>query len=101
MVKDQGIKYICDFCGDLIEIGRPRFVLKGELFCAYDGGTFDETTLTPPEKIKDEMTKIIDMLEKKSEKEVNDEVHYPFQYDLCRKCRDRVYRLLEKKILSE
>ncbi|RJP30421.1 MAG: hypothetical protein C4527_09600 [Candidatus Omnitrophota bacterium] len=100
MPKQQGIKYICDLCGDLIEIGRPRFIWKGELFCAYDGGTFDETTHTPPEKMKDEMRRILELLEQKSEKELNDEVHYPFQMDLCRRCRDKIYQLLDEKKIS-
>jgi len=97
MAKTQGIKFICDLCGELIEIGRPRFVLKGELYCAYDGGTFEEMTLTPPEKIEAEMRRLIDLMEQKSEKELNDEVHYPFQLDLCRKCRDRFYDLLNSR----
>ncbi len=96
MVKERGIKYICDFCGDLIEIGRPRFILKGELYCAYDGGTFDESTLIPSELIPDAIQKTIEIAESKSEKELNDEVHYPFQLDLCRRCRDQFYTLLER-----
>ncbi len=97
MSKDQGIKYICDCCGELIEVGRPRFIIKGELFCAYDGAQFDETLTMPPGKLQDEIRRLMEAAEQKSEKELNDEVHYPFQRDLCRACRDRIYRMLESQ----
>lgn len=96
MASDKGIKFVCDLCGQLIEIGRPRFILRGELFCAYDGGTFDETTNTPRESMRQEMRKLIEMMEKRSEKELNDEVHYAFSLDLCPTCRKRIYRILEQ-----
>ncbi len=93
----SGIKFICDFCGDLIEVGRPRFIFKGELYCAYDGGNFNEVTITSPENIKEEMQKLIEIAEQKDEKELSDEVYYPFKIDLCRKCRDKLYKMLEHK----
>ena len=96
-MPENGIKYICDLCGSLIEIGRPRFILQGRLYCAYDGGHFDESVLQPGQSLQEEMEKIFKIVEKKSAKELNDEVHYSFSLDLCRSCRDRIYEILEKK----
>ncbi|MEW6233942.1 MAG: hypothetical protein AB1656_01015 [Candidatus Omnitrophota bacterium] len=96
MSNPNGIKYVCDFCGQLIEIGRPRFILKGELFGAYDGAEFDETLLPPSANIQEEMKRLIAEAEKKSEKELTDEVHYAFKADLCRACRDKFYRILDE-----
>lgn len=96
MAKEKGIKFVCDLCGQLIEIGRPRFIFRGELFCAYDGGVFDETTNIPRESMRQEMQKLIEMMERRSEKDLNDEVHYAFALDLCPACRRRIYRILER-----
>lgn len=95
MSKAQGIKYVCDLCGELIEIGRPRFIFKGELYCAYDGAEFDETLSTSAGNLQDEIKRLMAAAERKSEKELNDEVYYSFQRDLCRACRDRIYRLID------
>lgn len=94
---EKGIKFICDHCGDLIEIGRPRFILEGRLYCAYDGGEFDEIPPKSKASLEDVMKQLIAEAEKKTEKELNDEVHYPYQFDLCRKCRDRIYQALDGK----
>lgn len=96
MGSAKGIKFVCDGCGQLIEIGRPRFIFRGELFCAYDGGTFDETSDSPRESLQQEMQKLLNLLETKSEKELNDEVHYAFTMDLCPACRNRIYQILER-----
>ncbi|MBN2329047.1 MAG: hypothetical protein JXR73_18040 [Candidatus Omnitrophica bacterium] len=101
MAKEKGIKFVCDLCGQLIEIGRPRFILRGEIFCAYDGGQFDETTDIPRESIRQEMQKLIDMMEKRNEKDLNDEVHYAFNLDLCPACRKRIYSILERSEQNE
>ncbi len=101
MSQQKGIKYICDFCGNLIEIGRPRFILKGEMYCAYDGSQFDETLNIDSKNLKEEMEKLIKAAEQKSEKELTDEVHYPFQLDLCRHCRDKMYQILDEKTLEK
>lgn len=95
--KQQGIKFVCDFCGRLIEIGRPRFIFKGELFCAYDGGTFDESIdAEAGVDFKAEFARLIAAAEKRSEKELSDEVHYAFELDLCSSCRKQVYLMLER-----
>jgi len=96
MAREKGIKFVCDLCGQLIEIGRPRFIFRGELFGAYDGGTFDETLDIPHETIREEMQKLIERMEKRTEKDLNDEVYYPFALDLCPSCRERIYRILER-----
>ncbi len=98
--NDQGIKFTCDLCGDLIEVGRPRFIFKGELYCGYEGDKFDETLNQTSNNLQEEIRKLMKAAEQKSEKELNDEVYYSFHLDLCRTCRDRMYILLEKKILQ-
>lgn len=96
MENQRGIKFVCDLCGCLIEIGRPRFIMKGELFCAYDGGVFDESTGARKKDVQQEMERLIELAEKKSEKELNDEVHFAFELDLCAPCRKKVYAILER-----
>ncbi|HOJ59903.1 MAG TPA: hypothetical protein PK878_06420 [bacterium] len=97
MNAEKGIKFICDLCGQMIEVGRPRFVLRGELYGAYDGGTFDETPSTPPAEMRKEIERLIALMEQRSEKELTDEVHYAFELDLCSACRSLIYRLLDRR----
>lgn len=97
MAREKGIKFICDICGQLIEVGRTRYILKGELTCAYDGGRFDETSERRGTSFEEELRRLIEAAEKKSEKELIDEVHYPFEMDLCAACRAKLYRFLEKQ----
>ncbi len=93
-MAEEGIKYICDLCGDLIDIGRPRFIFKGELYCAYDGGKFDESTMHLKTNLQEEIKKLLKAAEEKSEKELNDEVYYQYELDVCRKCRDKLYGMI-------
>ncbi len=97
MASEKGIKFICDLCGQLIEVGRPRFIFKGQLFCAYDGEKFDETIDIPQKSFAEEMKRLIEEMEKRSEKDLNDEVYYQFEIDLCPKCRLRIYNIIENK----
>lgn len=96
MENSRGIKFVCDLCGCLIEIGRPRFIMKGELFCAYDGGVFDETAGGRKKDVQHEMERLIELAEQRSEKELSDEVHFAFELDLCAPCRKKVYGMLER-----
>ncbi|MBI1390075.1 MAG: hypothetical protein GC154_16660 [bacterium] len=99
--KTRGIKFVCDLCGQLIEIGRPRFIMKGVLYCAYDGGQFDETGDGAPADFKAELERLIELAEQRSEKELNDEVHYAFEMDLCTHCRKKMYEMLDKAQFNE
>ena len=82
-------------CGSMIETGRPRYIFKGELYCAYDGETFDETLDLSKKDFKTELKKLIQQAEKKTEKELMDEVYYNFKLDLCGSCRKKIYDYLE------
>ena len=96
--REKGIKFVCDLCGELLEEGRPRFIIRGELFCAFDGLEIDEDMDRSSESIREEMKRLIQKLEKRSEEEVRDEVHFPFEVDLCRTCRDKFYALLKPAV---
>ena len=100
MARESGIKFICDLCGQLIEIGRPRYILKGDITCAYDGGTFDETSEMRNTTLK-RSTPTDRPAETVTEKELNDEVHYPFKMDLCASCRRKIYGILERNVALE
>ena len=93
--REKGIKFVCDLCGGLLEEGRPRFIIRGELFCAFDGLEIEDDMDRSSESIREEMKRLIQKLEKRSEEEVRDEVHFPFKADLCRSCRDKFYVLLK------
>lgn len=95
MKKEKGIKFVCDSCGELLEEGRPRFICRGELFCGFEGLEIDDDLDRSPESIQEEIQRLIEELEKRSEQELNDEVYFPFAMDLCRRCRDRLYELLK------
>ncbi|MGI6455677.1 MAG: hypothetical protein ACOX5R_08635 [bacterium] len=101
MARESGIKFICDLCGQLIEIGRPRYILKGDITCAYDGGTFDETSEMRNTTFEEEVRRLIALAETRTEKELNDEVHYPFKMDLCASCRRKIYGILERNVALE
>jgi hypothetical protein len=96
-MAEEGIKYSCDLCGDLIEIGRTRYKFHGELTAAYDGAEFDETYSGSKYSLKSEIERLIKHAESKTEKELTDEVYYTFKMDVCTKCRNRLYRILEQK----
>ncbi len=95
MKKKKGIKFLCDLCGELLEEGRPRFIFRGEIFCAFDGLEIEDDLERSSESIRAEIERLIRELEKRTEEDLQDEVHFPFHLDLCRKCRDRVYRALK------
>ncbi|HPO08990.1 MAG TPA: hypothetical protein PLZ55_10010 [bacterium] len=95
MKKQKGIKFLCDLCGELLEEGRPRFICRGEIFCAFDGLEIEEDLERSPESVRAEMERLIREMEKRTEEDLRDEVHFPFRLDLCRKCRDRIYRALK------
>lgn len=95
MKKEKGIKFVCDLCGELLEEGRPRFICRGELLCAFDGLEIDEDMYRSSESIQEEIERLIKELEKRTEQELNDEVYFPFAIDLCRRCRDKLYGLLK------
>ncbi|MDX9753885.1 MAG: hypothetical protein RBU29_07990 [bacterium] len=95
MSKKKGIKFICDMCGSMIEIGRARYTFRGELFCAYDGGTFDECEGMRQADFQKELEHLIRLAEQKPEKELADEVYYQFNLDLCSVCRKKVYETLD------
>ena len=95
MEPDKGIKFVCDMCGSLIEIGRSRYIFQGELFCAYDGGQFDETHAGEPKDFRKELERLIQIAESKTEKELMDEVYFHYRLDLCSDCRKKVYEYLD------
>ena len=97
MKKEKGIKFVCDFCGELLEEGRPRFICRGELFCGFEGLEIDDDLDRSPESIQQEIQQLIQELEKRPEQELTDEVYYPFAFDLCRRCRDQLYRFLKSR----
>lgn len=101
MDSNKGIKFVCDICGCLIEIGRPRYVMKGELYCAYDGAGFDETSESEVKDPKAEMARLIELAEQKTEKELSDEIHFAFDLDLCSECRLKIYEQLERAEYGE
>lgn len=82
-------------CGSMIEIGRSRYIFKGELYCAHDGGTFDESEECLGSDFQEELRRLIEIAESKSEKELTDEVYYHFALDLCITCRHKVYQYLD------
>ena len=95
MNREKGIKFVCDLCGELLEEGRPRFICRGVLFGAFDGLEIEDDLPRSPESIEQEMRRLIKELEKRTEQDLSDEVYFPFNLDLCRRCRDELYARLK------
>lgn len=86
------IKYICDRCNAMLEKERIRYQLRIELFAAFDGLEFSEKDLRAGRDTKKEIADLIRRLEDMDPRQLEDQVHVKFEYDLCQKCRDEVYR---------
>ena len=93
--------YICDMCGGRIERKELRYVLKMNIFAAYD--TL-EIELTDLEKdYEDEIGKLIEKMEGMDPKQLEEDVFKQFTFDLCRRCQQKLIRnpLGYKRDISE
>ena len=77
-------------CGARIERNELRYVLKMNIFAAYD--TL-EIELSDLEKdYEDEISKLIEKIEDMDPKQLEEDVFKQFNFDLCRRCQQKFIR---------
>lgn len=89
---------VCAYCRQTIPVGMYPFTLRLELFHAVEETLeIDQTTLT--QDLGDEMQRLIAIMEKMTDLEVEEEekrMYVSYAFTLCRPCRDRLAHQLER-----
>lgn len=91
------IKYLCDRCSAMIELNRARFVLRIELFAAYDGLEIRSVQELQERDIRSEIQQLLKKLESMDSKQLEREVYSRYEFDLCKNCRDLLLQRLEAR----
>lgn len=82
--------YRCDMCGARIETDELRYVLKMDLFAAYDTMKLELSDLE--KDYEDEIRNLIEKMEQMSPKELEEDVFKELKFDLCRKCQQKLLK---------
>jgi hypothetical protein len=86
--EEAGVKYyICDKCGGRIETTDLRYVLKMNIFAAYDTMKIEASELE--RDYEEEIHKLIEKMQGMSAKELEEDVFKQFSFDLCRNCQQK------------
>jgi len=86
--KDRRVKYYtCDMCGARIEPVELRYVLKMNLFAAYDTMKIEPSDLE--RDYEEEIHKLIEKMEGMNPKELEEDVFKQLVFDLCRNCQQK------------
>lgn len=81
---------VCDHCGKELPPGTTKYIVDITLFADRDGLIDDEIDIE--EKIRG----LINEMEKKDWKEIEEDVYEEYSLILCRRCRNR----LKERLLS-
>jgi len=79
--------YSCDMCGSRILPKDLRYVLKMNIFAAYDALEIDPSDLE--KDYKDEIRRLIDEMENMDPKQLEEDVFKKFTFDVCRQCHKK------------
>lgn len=79
--------YICDICG--VRIGRNdlRYVLKMNIFAAYDTMEIDPCDLE--KDYEEEIKRLVADMKRMDPKQLEEDVFKHLNFDLCRACQQR------------
>lgn len=89
--RDPALKYYtCDKCGDRIERNDLRYVLKMNIFAAYDKLEIEISDLT--KDYENEIEKLVKEMEQMDPKQLEEDVFKQMSFDLCRKCQQSFIR---------
>ena len=80
----MGKYYCCDRCGARIEANELRYMLKMNIFAAYDTLKIEHSDLK--KDYEDEIRKLIEKMEQMDPKELEEDVFKKLKFDLCRRC---------------
>ncbi len=81
------VYYRCDICGKELPKKSLRYIVKIDLYAAYD-----TLEITKDDLKKDYLTEIRELLEKMKDmdpKKLEEDVFMNFKYDLCKQCKDK------------
>jgi hypothetical protein len=79
--------YLCDMCGIRIETTELRYVLKMNIFAAYDTIKIEASDLE--RNYEEEIQKLIEKMEGMNPKELEEDVFKQYTFDLCRNCQQK------------
>ena len=80
------IRYSCDLCKrELDPQDDLRYVVKMEVYAAFDPSTADEDDRDHLEEIQD----ILERMEDSASDQIGDDVYQQLRFDLCPECRRR------------
>jgi len=77
-------------CGARIERNELRYVVKMNIFAAYDAMQIELSDLE--KDYEEEIHKLIKKMEHMDPKQLEEDVHKQFVFDLCRKCQQRLLK---------
>lgn len=84
----MGAKYhICDMCGSRIERDKLRYVLKMNVFAAYD--TLEISPADLARDYEEEIRKLVEKMKEMDPKQLEEDVSKQFRFDLCRACHQK------------
>lgn len=85
------IGYRCDVCGIRMSANDPnRYIVKIEAFAA--AGPVEITHEDLRKDPKEEIRRLLDVLSRQSQDQIEDSVYRAFRYDLCTACHARLLR---------
>lgn len=90
MAEDRvlGGKYhICDMCGVRIERDKLRYVLRMNVFAAYD--TLEINFADLAKDYGEEIRKLVDEMKQMDPKQLEEDVSKQISFDLCRPCHQK------------
>ncbi|RJP21364.1 MAG: hypothetical protein C4520_10145 [Candidatus Abyssobacteria bacterium SURF_5] len=82
--------YVCDMCGVRIELTELRYVLKMNIFAAYDTMKIEPSDLE--RDYEEEIQRLVEKMEAMNPKELEEDVFKHFTFDLCRSCQQKFLR---------
>jgi type II restriction/modification system DNA methylase subunit YeeA len=82
--------YRCDLCGTRIEASELRYVLKMNIFAAYDKLQIELSDLE--KDYQNEIRKLIEEMEQMDPKQLEEDVFKQFNFDLCRRCQQEIIK---------
>jgi len=80
------VNYTCDMCGQRISKDTPRYIVKIEVFAAYNELEIQREDLG--KDYKEAIARLIAKMKDMDEKKLMEDVWASFKFDLCKRCRD-------------
>jgi len=82
------LHFTCDLCGrELVACGDQRYVVKMEVYAAYDPLEITEDDLDRDHM--EEIGQLIEQMEDMDPQQLEDEVYKNFRFDFCPECHKK------------